>query len=98
MNTVHKSSLKEFIKPQLKRAKELGLDFITDIQISPSRTHKYQVILNNGKKINYGSYGMDDYLMHKDENRRIRFHHRFHNNKGYNNPNSGLFYSARLLW
>jgi len=93
-----KNQLKKYLLLQKKRAKQLGLDFITDIQISPSPIHKYQVILNNGKKINYGSFGMSDYLIHKDENRRNRFHQRFHNNKGYNDPNSGLFYSARLLW
>lgn len=95
---MNKNILKKYLPYQNKKAKKLGLDFIIDIKLSPSNRHKYQVILNNGKKINYGALGMEDYLMNKNEDRRLRFHQRFHNNKGYNNPNSGLFYSARLLW
>jgi hypothetical protein len=36
-------------------------------------------------------------LIHKDERRRERFHQRFKNNKGYNDPTRGLFYSRYLL-
>lgn len=95
---MNKKDLKRYIPAQLKLAKKLGLDIITDIQLSPSRTHKYQVTLTDGKKINYGAFGMSDFLIHGDEDRRRRFHQRFRGNKGYNDPYSGLFYSRWLLW
>ena len=93
-----KKELKIYLKPQLKKARDLNLDFIADIQISPRLNKKYRAILTDGSYVDYGALGMSDYLIHRDENRRNRFHQRFHNNKGYNNPESGLFYSARLLW
>jgi hypothetical protein len=90
--------LKNFIAIQKKIARDLRIDFIEDIIISPLKNKKYRVILSDGKKIDYGAAGMEDYLIHKDEERRDRFHKRFKNNKGYNDRNSGLYYSARLLW
>ena len=48
--------------------------------------------------IDYGAVGMSNYLIHKDEKRRKRFHQKFKNNNGYNDPNSGLFSSRYLTW
>lgn len=95
---MNKDCLIKYLRIQKNKAKKLNLDFVKDIQLSPIKNKKYRVFLIDNSHIDYGSFGMSDYLIHKDENRRTRFHQRFHNNKGYNDPNSGLFYSRLLLW
>jgi len=68
------------------------------IALSDKSDKKYMITLLNDKIVHFGAANMEDYIMHQDEARRKRFHDRFKNNKGYDNPESGLFYSARLLW
>ncbi len=61
--------------------------------LSPLSKQKYSVYLSDGSHVDYGSFRISDYLLHKDE-KRLYFHQRFQNNKGCNNPQSGLYYSA----
>ena len=91
-------NLKKYLAPQKRRAKQLGMHWVKDIVLSPLKNKKYRILFNDGKHIDYGAGKMSDYLIHKDERRRERFHQRFKNNKGYNDPTSGLFYSRYLLW
>ena len=93
----NKHKYQQYIPIQIKLAKQLRIKFIS-ITISPVKAKKYRITLKDGSRIDYGAVGMSDYLIHRDKDRRKRFHDRFKNNKGYNNPYSGLFYSARLLW
>lgn len=95
---MEKKDLTKFIKVQMNLAKKQKLNFINKIELSPLQNKKYRVYLNDGSHVDYGAFGMEDYLIHKDKIRRERFHNRFHNNKGYNDPKSGLFYSRFLLW
>lgn len=67
------------------------------IEISPNEKTKYRIHIN-GKFIDFGSSSHQDFLDHKDEERRKRFHSRFKNNVGYNDPSSALYYSRILLW
>ncbi len=82
---------------QKKKAKELGIAF-ANISVSPIKNKKYRITLPDGTKIDYGAFGMEDYLIHKDKKRRELFHKRFRNNRGYDNPASPLYYSRLLLW
>ena len=38
--------------------------------------NKYYIITQSGKKIKFGAYGMSDYTLHKDEERKQRYMHR----------------------
>lgn len=78
-------------------ARQQGIKF-KSIKQSTRQDKKYMITLLNGKVIHFGARGYEDFTTHKDEERRVRFHNRFKNNKGYSNPESGLYYSARLLW
>ena len=81
---------------QIKRlARKLGIK--GEINNSTRKQKKYMIEVD-GLKIHFGEKGYDDYLDHRNEKRRENFHKRFKNNKGYNDPKSGLYYSARLLW
>jgi hypothetical protein len=95
---VQGEGLAKYIREQKQIAKKLGWTNLRDIVESPRKNKKYRAIMKNGNYVDYGAIGMSDYLQHKDEARRMRFHRRFQNNKGYNDPTSGLFFSRHLLW
>jgi hypothetical protein len=92
------ANAKQYIREQKRIAKKLGWTNLHDIVESPRKNKKYRAIMKDGSYVDYGAIGMSDYLIHKDEARRMRFHQRFQNNKGYNDPTSGLFFSRYLLW
>jgi hypothetical protein len=69
-----------------------------EINISTRKNKKFMVRSPKGKLLHFGALGMEDFLDHKDEERKKRFHARFRSNSGYDNPESGLYYSVRLLW
>lgn len=78
-------------------AKRAGIDF-EDITPSPNKQKKYRIYIRGQSPVDFGATGYSDFLIHKDEERRQRFHNRFKNNPSINNPTSGLYYSARILW
>ena len=88
---------KVFLKKQRAIARELNIPF-TKIEVSPLAGKKYRITLQDGSHVDYGAAGMDDYLIHQDDTRRVRFHMRFKDNPGYNDIRSPLYFSARLLW
>jgi Family of unknown function (DUF5754) len=83
------------------RAKAVELGIEGDLDLSTRKDKKYMITRSGDAKpkvLHFGYLGLEDFTQHEDEERRKRFHTRFRNNKGYNNPDSPLFYSARLLW
>ena len=91
---------KSFIKLQQK-AKDLGAQ---SLEYSKRKNSKYVVTLDNGKKIHFGSPYYQDFLIHKDKNRRENYLKRatkIRNKKGeltYKNPESPNFWAVNLLW
>ena len=81
----------------ISKAKKLKLPSST-IMLSTRKDKKFKVLLPNNKWIHFGSTQHEDFLDHKDEKRKENFHTRFKNNKGINDPESGLYWSSRLLW
>lgn len=67
------------------------------VELSDKPNKKIKIVID-GKVIHFGQKNSITYLEHKDEAKRNAFHKRFKNNKGYNDPSSGLYYSARILW
>lgn len=86
----------DLLKLIRKKAKSLGIK--GEIKRSSKAGKRFQIILPNGKIIHFGAEGYENYLEHKNEHRKNQFHSRFASNKGYNDPESGLFYSRMLLW
>lgn len=86
---------------KLKKIKKIASRKKIKGQISAStrKNKKYMIVLpDSKKKIHFGAVGYEDYLDHGDKKRRDKFHSRFKTNKGYNDKNSGLYYSSKLLW
>ena len=79
-----------------QKAKAIGIK--SEVNISKAKGKKFSVKTPAGKTVNFGAKGMEDFLDHKDNKRKTNFHNRFKGNKGYNNPESGLYYSRKLLW
>lgn len=82
----------DYIKKAQEKAKVL---FDLHIELSKLANKKFYI---PSLHIHFGDKSSSDYLLHRDKLRRAKFHNRFKNNIGYNNPKSGLFYSARILW
>ena len=107
-----KDELIKFLPMMKKKAEDLGMDWVKDIQISPLKLKKYRILLRDdcslrerdcslrgrSSHVDFGRFGMEDFLIHQSKKRRDAFHARFKNNPSYNDPESGLYYSARLLW
>lgn len=84
----------------ISKAKSLGA---TDVGVSRAKGKKYYVIYN-GKRLNFGASGMDDFLDHKDAVRRKSFRARAQGikrkdgTKAYADKSSPLYWSYNVLW
>lgn len=67
------------------------------VSLSERPKKKIRIVID-GKTIHFGAKGSITHLEQPNEKKRNAFHKRFENNKGYNDPSSSLYYSARVLW
>ena len=65
---------------------------------SDKPTKKYFIITDKNKKIYFGSAGMSDFTIHKDEQRKLRYINRHKKNENWNDKNTAGFWSRWLLW
>jgi hypothetical protein len=61
---------------------------------------KYYVITNSGRKVYFGSAGMSDFTIHKDEARKTRYINRHKNNENWTKYgiDTAGFWSRWYLW
>ena len=91
---------KEF-KKLSKKAKKLGAE---SFDYSTRKNNKYVAALSNGKKIHFGKKSFSDYLIHQGEDKKEKYLSRakkIKNRKGeltWENPESGNYWSTRLIW
>ena len=84
-----------------KKAKKLGAK---SLDYSKRKDKKYFVTLESGKKIHFVSTKYEDYLSHKDCDRREKYLKRakaIKNKQGeltFENPESANYWSIYLLW
>lgn len=63
--------------------------------------HKYYIITSNNKKVYFGAYGMSDYTIHKDAERKLRYikrHSGMNENWGKSGIDTAGFWSRWYLW
>ena len=61
--------------------------------------HKFFIITNTGKKINFGAIGYQHYTEgHLDEARRQAYVRRHQSKEDWNNPNTAGYWSYKFLW
>ena len=84
-----------------KKAKRLGAK---SLHYSNRKDEKYTVTLESGKKIHFGSTKYEDYLSHKDDDRRDKYRKRaksITNKQGeltFKLQESANYWSINLLW
>ena len=75
-----------------------------DLKYFPKMNKKYLVTLPNGNKVHFGDSRYEDFLTHKDDERRMNYRKRASRIKDkygrltYLNPRSPNFWSYNLLW
>ena len=65
---------------------------------SHRRGKKFDAIVNGEKVISFGAEGMEDFTIHKDEERKNRYIKRHEKREDWGNAYSAGFYSRWLLW
>lgn len=91
-------------KLQQVQRKAHSLKIEGEIKESNQKNKKYMITLNDGSVIHFGAKGYEDYLDHKDEERRKRYLARatkIKDGKGQltvNDRHSPNFYAVHLLW
>jgi hypothetical protein len=91
-----KEGIELFSNPKVvqKKAKEYGLNVV----YSPRKNKKYRIVNpETNKYVDFGFYGMQDFTLHKDEERRQKFlsrNRRFKDAPKY----SASWLSYYLLW
>ena len=70
-----------------------------NIIIKPSENplKKFDAFINN-KKISFGAYGLSDYTIHKDKDRKNRYLERHKKRENWNDPLTAGFYAKNILW
>lgn len=65
---------------------------------SPKPGKKYRAIFDDGKTVDFGASGMEDYTMHKDTERRERYLSRHRHDLETNDPRRAGYLSYYILW
>lgn len=60
--------------------------------------HKYGVVIPDGRTIYFGAKGYEDYTMHKDKQRKLKYLARHSKNENWHNPSTSGYWSRWLLW
>jgi hypothetical protein len=75
------------------------------LSYSPIKTKKYRVVLPNNKKIDFGAYGYNDYLIYNQkisedlaDIHKKAYIARHSVNEDFNDVNSPSFWALNLLW
>jgi len=93
---IHEGEELDLIKQRMQE-----LNIYGDVEKSTRKNKRWKITVPiDGKKktIFFGDPLRENFLIHKDEERRQRFLNRFKNAKNRDNPASGIYYSIRLLW
>jgi hypothetical protein len=59
---------------------------------------KFYIITSNNKKVYFGSAGMSDYTIHKDDERKLRYIKRHQDRENWDDFNTAGAWSRFLLW
>ena len=68
------------------------------LEQSPISTKKLRIYLPNGKQVDFGAKGYEDYTTHKDINRKKNYITRHQKRENWGDPNTAGFWSRWILW
>ena len=59
---------------------------------------KWTATFPDGKKVSFGAHGYEDYTIHHDRERMLRYLARHKKNENWSNPRTAGFWARHLLW
>jgi len=59
---------------------------------------KWMATFPDGKRVSFGASGYEDYTMHHDKERMMRYLARHKNKENWSDPHTAGFWSRWLLW
>lgn len=68
------------------------------LSYSPNQKKKYRITFPNGKKIDFGAKGYEDYTTHKNETRKSLYIARHYKRENWLDYNTAGFWAFWLLW
>ena len=68
------------------------------LEQSPISTKKLRIYLPNGKHVDFGAKGYEDYTTHKDINRKKNYITRHQKRENWEDLNTAGFWSRWILW
>lgn len=68
------------------------------ILLHSDKSNKKYMIYHEGKKVYFGANGYEDYTIHHDDERKLRYIDRHQKNEKWNDPSTAGFWSRWLLW
>jgi hypothetical protein len=71
---------------------------IVKLEKADDKIHKWVAHFDDGRKTAFGSYGMDDYTITKDEDQRMRYRIRHHKDLETKDPHRAGYLSWYILW
>ena len=86
------------------RCKAINMFGAKDLQISTKRNKKYVVTLKNGDRVHFGHPDYEDFIIHRDHKRRLRYRKRAskirdkQGNLTCKDRNSPSYWFYHLLW
>jgi hypothetical protein len=74
------------------------MDIKVTIRRSPKAKKKWRATFSNGKVVNFGASGYQNYTQHGNEEKRLRYIGRHAKREHWNNIMTAGFWSRWLLW
>ena len=68
------------------------------LERSPNAKKKFRVYLPDGKHVDFGAAGYQDYTTHKDSNRKKLYIIRHRKREDWTDPHTAGFWSRYILW
>jgi hypothetical protein len=65
---------------------------------SPRAEKKFRVIWPDGRHVDFGATGYEDYTIHKDPTRKEKYIIRHQKREDWTNPRTAGFWSRWILW
>jgi len=87
-------------KTSFKKSKDKKLKLIKVVK-SPKKEKKYRAVFSREgriKNVDFGSFGMSDYTIHKDSKRKTRYENRHKKRENWNDPTTAGALSKWILW
>ena len=68
------------------------------LKVSPRKEKRYRLTFDNSTYVDFGQKNGKTYIDGRTDKEKDAWHARHKKDKGYDDPNAGIYYSRMLLW